>query len=163
MPSFQSAIEDFLAQKHIAIAGVSRTPGAAANAIYQKFRDNGYAVFAINPEAQQIGDITCYPNLRAVPVQLDGVFCLTPPAATEALVRECAELGIPRVWIHGSVDRSSYSEEAVRYGKSRGIRIIPAACPMMYLRPDVVHRCMHWVMSRTGRFPKQLPDMPVSA
>ena len=51
MPTLQETVDDFLAQKHIAVAGVSRSKEnqGVANLIYRKLRDSGYTVFAVNP------------------------------------------------------------------------------------------------------------------
>ena len=42
MTTLNELVTDFLAQKRIAVAGVSRTENDAANGIYRKFRDKGY-------------------------------------------------------------------------------------------------------------------------
>ena len=47
MPTAAQAIDDFLAQKRIAVAGVSRNGGAhSGNGIYQRLKERGYQVFA---------------------------------------------------------------------------------------------------------------------
>ena len=52
MPELQPLVEDFLAQKKIAVVGVSRTDSnSPANLIYRKLRDAHYRVFAVNPRA----------------------------------------------------------------------------------------------------------------
>ncbi len=48
--SLEEAVRDFLAQKRMAVAGVSRQSSEAANAIYKKLRGAGYQVFATNPK-----------------------------------------------------------------------------------------------------------------
>ena len=53
MSTLQQKVDDFLAQKRIAVAGVSRTSqNEAANLVYRKLRDAGYQVFPINPNAE---------------------------------------------------------------------------------------------------------------
>jgi len=156
MNSFRAAIDDFLAQKRIVVAGVSRDGQSPANAIAKKLRENGYTVFALNPHVDSIDGAPCYPDLAALPEPVDGVFTVTPPAATEALARACVEQGIPRLWIHRSLDDSSYSEAAVTYALEHGVTVIPWGCPMMYVQPDVAHRCMRWLFSTFKRFPKEI-------
>ena len=41
-------VAEFLSGKRFAVAGVSRQPGQAANAVFHKLRDSGYQVYAIN-------------------------------------------------------------------------------------------------------------------
>jgi len=152
------SIRDFLAQKCIAVAGVSRASGPqAANAIYRKFRDTGYTVFAVNPNATTVEGDVCYPDLKSIPERVDAVMAATRPDATMDIVRQCAELGINRVWMHQSLRAfgTSISEEAVRFCEEHGITVIAGACPMMFCEPvDVAHKCGRWLLRMTGGLPK---------
>ena len=157
MENVYDAIRDFLAQKRIAVAGVSRSGQSAANAIYKKLRSAGYTVFAVNPGADSVEGDTCYPDLKSIPGGIDAVMAATHPKATEAIVHECADLGIRRVWMHQSfkVLGTSISEDAVRFCRDRGISVIPGACPMMFYGPvDVAHWCARWLLQATGSLPK---------
>jgi predicted CoA-binding protein len=155
MNTLERAVADFLAQRHIAVAGVSRNPSEAANLIYRKFRASGYDVYAVNPSATTVEGDVCYPDLASVPVRLDGLVAVTPPAATAALVEDCAALGIPRVWMHRGLGAGSVSKTAVEHGRAHGIEVIPGACPMMFLEPvDVGHRCIRAVSRAVGRLPE---------
>ena len=60
-------IADFLAQKRIAVAGVSRSGNDFSNAIYRKLRDAGYQVYAVNPNIDEIDGEICYRQLAAIP------------------------------------------------------------------------------------------------
>ena len=65
--SFKASAEEFLAQDRIAIAGVSATkPDATANYIYNKLRETGHSVIAVNPNATDIDGDPCYPNMQAI-------------------------------------------------------------------------------------------------
>lgn len=154
MARANAAVEDFLAQKRIAVAGVSRSKNEAANAVYRKLRGAGYEVFAVNPKAQEVEGDPCFPDLGSVPGGVDGVVIATHPAVSEQVARECAELGIRRVWMHRSFGQGSVSEEAVRVCRDNGISVIPGGCPLMFCAPvDIGHRCMRWVLGVTGRLP----------
>jgi predicted CoA-binding protein len=152
VPSIPDAVTEFLAQKRLAVAGVSRTPQQPANAIYRRLRDTGHEVYATNPEADAVEGDPCYATLSALPVRVDGVVIATPPAAAAAVVRECAELGIGRVWMHRSFGDGSVSEEAVALGREKGISVIVGGCPMMFCgKVDPFHRCMGWFLRVRGR------------
>jgi predicted CoA-binding protein len=152
----QEAVEAFLAQKRIAVAGVSRNKNEAANIVYRKLRASGYEVFPVNPNAETVEGDNCYPNLKSVPGGVDGVVIATRPAVTEEVVRECAELGVPRVWIHRSFGQGSVSEGAVDYCRENGIAVIAGGCPMMFCQPvDFGHKCMRWILNLTGGLPKE--------
>jgi predicted CoA-binding protein len=156
MATMKEAVEAFLAQKRIAVAGVSRNKNEAANIVYRKLRSSGYEVFAVNPNAETVEGDSCYPDLRSVPGGVDGVVIATRPDVTEHVVRECAELGVPRVWMHRSFGEGSVSEGAVEYCREKGIDVIAGGCPMMFCQPvDFGHKCMRWILNLTGGLPKE--------
>lgn len=155
MTALHEAAAAFLAGRRIAVAGVSRNSGEAANFIYRKLRDAGYDVYAVNPHAEEVEGDRCYPDLAAVPVRLDGVVAVTPPEATEEVVRACIDLGIPRVWMHRGMGPGSVSASAVALCRAHDIAVIPGACPMMFCEPvDVGHRCIRGLSRLTGRLPQ---------
>jgi len=148
----RAAVEAFLAADRLAVAGVSRDPNQPANHIFRRLRDTGHQVWAVNPSASRVEDGPCYPDLRSVPSTPEGVVIATPPAAAPEVVRACAELGVPRVWMHRSFGEGSVSEEAVGLCREYGIQVIVGGCPMMYCgKVDLAHRCMRWVLEVRGR------------
>ena len=156
MPTMSSMVEDFLAQKRIAVAGVSHTKeDAAANAIYRKLREAGYQVFPVNPNAETVEGDTCYPDLKAIPEGVDAVVISTRPEITEEIVQQCVEVGISRVWMHRSFGQGSVSPAAVDFCHEHNITVIPGACPMMYCKPvDFGHKCMRWTLGLIGGLPR---------
>jgi len=146
---------DFLAQKRVAIAGLSRHKKDAANVIYDNLQKSGYEVYAVHPEADKIGDIPCYPGLAALPHKADVVIIVTAPRNTISIVRECIELGIERVWMHRGMG-SSVSQEAVELCRQNNIQVIDSGCPMMFLKPvDPFHACFRWWFRVSGKFPQK--------
>lgn len=156
MMTLNAKITDFLAQKRIAVAGVSRqAKGEAANLIYSKLRDSGYNVFPVNPNAEMVEGDRCYPNLKAISPPVDGVVIATRPEVAEQLVRECAEIGVTRVWMHRSFGTGSVSEAATKFCQDNHITVIPGGCPMMFCQPvDFGHKCMRWILKLTGGLPQ---------
>jgi predicted CoA-binding protein len=59
MAALPDDIVQFLGGKRFAVAGVSRQPGQAANAVFRKFRDIGRQVFAVNPNAAEVESVRC--------------------------------------------------------------------------------------------------------
>lgn len=154
MPTLKQLTDDFLAQRRIAVAGVSRTGQSPANAIYRKLKENGFTVYAINPNADMVEGEKAYPNVAAIPDAVDGVVIVTTPDATEQIVRDCHAAGVKRVWIHqGFVHGSSLSTSAVQYARDHDMTVIAGACPMMFLKPDIFHGGMRWVLGATGKLP----------
>jgi predicted CoA-binding protein len=156
-PTFEAKVRDFLAQKRIAIAGVSRNGGdhAAGNLIYRRLKKSGHDVFAVNPNMQTFDGDRCYPDLKSIPGGVDGVVIVTRPEATEHIVHDCSDAGVARVWMHQSVPQgSSVSQRAVEYCRHHDISVIAGACPMMYGGGvDFGHTCMRWMLKLTGGLP----------
>ena len=149
------SIAAFLRGRRIAVAGVSRQPGQAANAIYRKLEASGYEVFPVNPKAAEVEGARCYAEVGAVPGTLDGVVIATAPAASIEVVRQCADHGVKRVWFHRSIGDGSVSDEAVKECAARGIDAIVGGCPLMFCEPvDLGHKCMKWWLQRRGRVPR---------
>ena len=155
MAKIPAVVAEFLRGRRVAVAGVSRETGQAANAVYRKIRDSGYDVLPINPKTTEVEGVRCYPDVRAIPGDLDGVVIATHPDVAAELVRRCAERGVRHVWFHRSFGDGSVSAEAVQECESRGIEAIVGGCPLMYCGPvDFGHRCMRWWLQRSGRLPR---------
>jgi predicted CoA-binding protein len=154
MASVPSSVAEFLAGKRFAVAGVSRQPQQAANAVYRKLRDTGFEVFPVNPNAAEVEGVRCYPNLPSIPGSIDGVVVATHPRNTLDVVRQCEEKGVRQVWMHRSFGTGSVSAEALRECELRGIQCIVGGCPLMYCEPvDPGHRCFRWLLGLRGRVP----------
>jgi uncharacterized protein len=159
MSKIEPLVQDFLAQKKIAVVGVSDKRETGCNLAYRKFKETGYAVSAVNPRLSSFEGDPCYPDLKSIPEKPEAVFILTNPKITEEVVQQCVDLGIQRVWMHClmgtkpglAASMTSVSQEAVRMCRENGITVIPGACPNQFLKPDFGHKLMR-VMFRTLGF-----------
>jgi len=156
MSKIDTLVQDFLAQKRIAVVGVSDKRETGCNLSYRKFKAAGYTVSAVNPRISTFDGDPCYPDLKSIPEKPEAVFILTNPKVSEEIVRQCVELGIKHVWMHCmlgtrpglAASMTSVSPEAVRLCRENGIAVIPGACPNQYLKADIGHTMMR-VMFRT--------------
>ncbi len=157
IPTRNQKVTDFLAQRRIAVAGVSRTKQDAANLIYRRLKARGYEVFPVNPNATVIEGNRCFPTVASIPGGVDGVVIATRPAVADTIVHQCLEAGIPRVWMHQSLVHggTSVSPAAVEFCREHHIEAIAGGCPLMYGNTsDFGHRCMRWIMRLTGGLPE---------
>jgi hypothetical protein len=148
--SYKPKIRSFLDLKKIAVLGYSRDKDQPANFIYKKLNDNGYKVFAVNPKPEEIKDVECYAELQLLPESAEGAVLCTPSKATEQAVKDCSDAGIRHIWMHQGIGPGSYDEKAFATAKELGMEVIPGACPMMFLKPDIFHKCLGWL--------KKLPE-----
>ena len=152
--SFFNAVQTFLRSKRIAVAGYSNDNKQPANYIYEKFKNNGYSVYAVNPKNSSITHIPCYRSLSEISDKIDGVMICTPPDAGLDIIKECQQLGIQNVWLHQSFGNGSYNKLAVELCKAENINCVHSGCPMMFINPDIVHLCIRGILSLGGRFKK---------
>ena len=158
MQKINEAASAFLANKCVAVTGVSRHPkGHGSNAVYERLRGRGYDVFAVNPNADEVEGDRCYRELRSIPGGVDAVVIGTRPETAEKTMRECAELGIKQVWMHRGPGSGSVSQKAADYGRRQGIAVIDGGCPCMFdPTADLGHKAMRFVFTLTGNVPKEV-------
>jgi predicted CoA-binding protein len=159
MAKIDTLVRDFLAQKKIAVVGVSDKRETGCNAGYRRFKAAGYTVYAVNPRLTTFEGAPCYPDLKSIPERPDAVFILANPKVTEQIVQQCVDLGIKHVWMHClmgtkpglGASMTSVSPDAVQMCRANGITVIPGTCPNQFLKPDFGHAMMR-VMFRTLGF-----------
>ena len=156
MQSIKEAASAFLANKRVAVTGVSRTPkDHGSNTVYKRLRERGYEVFAVNPNADVVEGDPCYQDLKSIPGGVKAVVIGTRPSIAEDTMRECAELGIKQVWMHRGPGAGSVSAAATQYGREQGITVIDGGCPCMFgPTADFGHKVMRIVLS--SHVPKQV-------
>ena len=155
MAHIPTSIAEFLRGKRIAVAGVSRGTGSAANAVFRKLRTCGYEAYAVNPNASEVEGTRCYPDLASIPGDLDGVIVATHPDVSVQVVRQAATRPGVRVWFHRSFGQGSVSPEAVQECARLSVPCIVGGCPVMYCEPvDIGHRCMRAWLGWRGQLPR---------
>jgi predicted CoA-binding protein len=151
-------VQDFLAQKKIAVVGVSDKRDTGCNLAYKKFKENGYQVYAVNPRITSYENAVCYADLKSIPEKVDAVFVLASPNVTDEIVQQCVELGIKHIWMHCmmgtkpglAAGMTSVSQSAVEMCRANGIAVIPGSCPNQFLHPDFGHAMMRGLWRMVG-------------
>ena len=162
MPKMKDAAWEFLANKRVAVTGVSRKAEShGANSVYERLRQRGYQVFAVNPNADEVEGDPCYHDLKSIP-GADWVVIGTKPETADASVHECEELGVNRVWMHQPpFEPGSFSESAAAYGREHGITVIAGGCPCMFNpTADPGHKMLRAMGRTTGKLPRQVQPPP---
>ena len=149
MATMKDAASAFLANKRIAVTGVSRRPkDHGANTVFKRLRDRGYEVFAVNPNTDQVEGAPSYHDLKSIPGGIDAVVIGTRPSIADDTMRECVELGIQHVWMHRGPGAGSVSPTATAFGREHGVTVIDGGCPCMFgPTADFSHRIMRVFLS----------------
>jgi len=158
MEKMKGVASEFLAQRRVAVTGVSRTPGNhGSNVVYKRLRERGYEVFAVNPHADEVEGDRSYHDLKSIPDGVDWVVIGTKPETADATMHECAELGIKRVWMHRAFGAGSVSKSAADFGRRQGITVIDGGCPCMFdPTADPGHKVMRVMFTLTGKVPTRV-------
>jgi predicted CoA-binding protein len=158
MKKLDNLVQDFLAQKKIAVVGVSDKRDTGCNLAYKKFKENGYQVYPVNPRITTFEGSACYADLKSIPEKVEAVFLLTSPKVTEQVIQQCVDLGIKHVWMHCmmgtkpglAAGTTSVSQSAVEMCNANGIAVIPGSCPNQFLKPDFGHAMMKGMFQLFG-------------
>lgn len=144
-------IQDFVSQKTIALVGLSRDEASFSASIKKELELKGYRILPVNPKATNIAGSPCYPSLAALPEKADAVLITTPPAESEAIVREAAAQGIRRVWLQ----QGAQSEAATAACVERGLSAVSGKCIMMFAEPVGSFHAVHrWFARLFGQLPR---------
>jgi len=147
----RAVINDFIAQRRLAVVGVSRSGGKFGNIAYRELKKKGYRLYPIHPHAKNLEGDRAYPDFKSLPEKVGGVLIVVPPKETETVVRQAAQAGIRRVWMQQGAE----SEAAVRYCQQNGIAEVHGECIMMFAEPVRFPHSIHrWIWKLFGRLPR---------
>jgi len=160
----RARIDDFLSGKRLAFVGLSTNLHDFSHAILDELLARGYDVVPIHPGVAEIRGRKTYARVQDVPDPLDGALLMTPPSASAAVVRDCLEAKVPRVWLHRGVGQGAVSEEAVHLCEEAGISLVAGRCPLMFLaKPGFPHRLHGGLLKLVGRYPRKVEATPAPA
>jgi len=125
----QELIKEFLSQKSFVVVGSFKNETKVAYKIFRVLKQKGYEVYPVNPNVKEVDGIKCYPSILDLPKTVDVVDLVTPPSATEEIVKQCLQKGIKYIWMQPGAE----SENAVEFCKQNGIKVIYGTCLMMKL------------------------------
>ena len=147
-------IEDFLAQKRIAMVGISHKPHNFSVLLFEELCRRGYDVVPVNPKVPNVLGRPCFARLQEIQPPVSAALLMTSPAVTEQVIPDCAEAGITRVWMYRAAGSGAVSPKAVAFCEDHGIKVVPGECPYMFLpAAGGIHRLHGFVRKVTGRYP----------
>ena len=148
-------IEDFLAQKRIAMIGVSRNPKDFSAVLFEEFRKRGYDMVPVNPNAQEVLGQPCFARVQEIHPPVDAVLLMTTADITDKVISDCAAAGIRRVWMYRAGGKGAVSENAVAFCHEHGIQVVPGQCPFMFLpATGGVHKFHGFIRKILDTYPK---------
>jgi predicted CoA-binding protein len=126
----EELITEFINERVWAIVGASTDRAKYGYKIFHNLRGAGYIVYGVNPKGGEIGDQKLYPRLADLPEKPAVVDIVVPPKVTEGIVRQCAELGLKRVWMQPGAE----SEAAIQFCHENDLKVVYNTCAMIQKR-----------------------------
>ena len=123
----QDLIKEFVAQKRFAVVGATDNREKYGNQIFKNLKGRGYEVYPVNPRMEELEGVKCYASLDDIPVKVDVVDFVVPPAVTEAILKDCKRLGLDRIWLQPG----SENEAAIAYCHENNLNVVHDVCVML--------------------------------
>lgn len=133
MPAAETTlIQDFLAAGPWAVVGASTDRSKYGNKVLRCYQQAGKSpVYPVHPKEREIEGLAAYPSLTALPERPRAISIITPPKITEAVVEECATLGIRHLWMQPGAE----SPQAVERCAELGLALLAGGpCLLVVLR-----------------------------
>ncbi|MCL4079557.1 acetate--CoA ligase family protein [Coriobacteriia bacterium Es71-Z0120] len=129
-------LEPVFAPRSVAVIGASRDPRAVGRTVLDNLIAGGFpgALYPVNPKADTIADLPCFPSVDSLPETPDLAVIVVPAAAVEPLVRRCGEMGVPAVIVISAGFKEAGPEGAAlersvsAAARDVGIRLIGPNC-----------------------------------
>ena len=147
-------VRDFLARRRIALVGLSRDPKDFSHVVFREMSQRGYDMVPVNPAAAELENRRWFARVQEITPPVDGVLIMTAPRDTDRVVRDCAEAGVHRVWMHRGGGQGAVSQEAADFCRQNGICLVEGYCPLMFLAgTPFFHRGHGFLMKVLGGYP----------
>ncbi|HEX6906433.1 MAG TPA: CoA-binding protein [Terriglobales bacterium] len=154
MPTTLEDVREFLGQRRIALVGLSRDPKDFSRLLFREMCQRGYDMIPVNPAAGELESRRCFARVQEINPPPEGALLMTAPRETERVVRDCAEAGVRRVWMHRGGGQGAVSKAAAEFCRQQGIHLVEGHCPFMFLpTTPFFHRVHGFILKVVGRYP----------
>ena len=94
-------LSKFFEPRSVAVVGASREKGKVGHDVLKNLIEHGFRgdIYPINPKAEEILGLTCYPSVVDVPAEIDLAVVVVPARFTPDVVEQCAEKKVPALII----------------------------------------------------------------
>lgn len=133
-------LEQLFHPRSVAVVGASTTQGPGGGFV-TAIQEMGYqgALYPVNPKAEEIQGLKCYPSLLDVPGEVDYVISSVPARIVPQLVEDSAAKGAKAVHFFtagfsetGEADRAGMEAHLLARARELGLRLIGPNCMGLY-------------------------------
>jgi predicted CoA-binding protein len=110
--------------KTIAVVGLSPKPQRPSHQVARYLMEAGYTIIPVNPGQDTILGLPCYPDLLAIPTQVDMVDIFRQPEAVLPIVEDAIAIGARFIWMQEGI----VNKEAAAKAEAAGLIVIMDRC-----------------------------------
>jgi uncharacterized protein len=108
----------------IAVVGASREAWKPSHSVPLQMIRHGWRVIPVNPFADELFGVRCFPSLADIGEPVDLVDVFRPAKDAVDVVRQAVEIGAPAVWLQSGI----VSAEARRIATAAGLDYVEDRC-----------------------------------
>lgn len=129
-------LSGFFEPQSVAVVGVARDEGKVGHFVFDNLRAGGFAgpIYPVNPRAEEVHGIRCYPSVLALPQVPDLVVVVVPAHAVGAVIDDCASAGVGSVIVISAGFKETGREggtlerELAQKARDGGMRLLGPNC-----------------------------------
>jgi len=122
----------FMEPTSVALVGLTRATGIIGWNVLEHLLSYGFKgkLYPVNPAADEILGLKCYPSVKEIPGDIDLAVILTPRSTVPQLVKECTDRGIKAITVvgqgfaDGDEKGKKLQAELVHIAREGGARIV---------------------------------------
>ncbi|MBM3905139.1 MAG: CoA-binding protein [Thaumarchaeota archaeon] len=123
-PHTDDQIRSILSLKKVAVVGMSKNEGKAANYVPKYLISQGYDIVPINPTTDCILDRKCHANLSEITEPIDIIDVFRPSDQILPVVQEAIKIKPKVIWLQEGI----HNEEAEDLARKAGIQVVFNRC-----------------------------------
>ncbi len=132
----QHPLDVFFAPERVAVIGATENPGSVGRTLFWNVISNpfGGAVFPVNPKRSHVLGVKAYPNIRAIPEQIDLAVIVTPAVSVPKVIRDCVDAKVKAAIVISAgfkelgPEGAQLEQDALAEARRGKIRIIGPNC-----------------------------------
>ena len=113
-------VELFFTSPAFAVVGASTNRTKFGNKVLRRYQEHNKIVYPIHPLETEIEGLQCLKSIAELPLDVQSISIITPPAITEKIVDEAFKHGIKNIWMQPGAQ----SELAIQKCRDYGINVI---------------------------------------
>ena len=110
--------------KTVALVGVSPNPLRSSNFVATYLTRTPYTIWPVNPNAEEVLGLKCYPSLAMLPGRPDIVDCFRKESELSQVVDEAIAVGAKVIWFQLGL----HNEEAAAKARAAGLKVVQDRC-----------------------------------